>query len=96
MLETLKRDWWKLLLIVLVCGGIGVVENILKIYPQTKLGNLSEIQIFVISSVVLIVIAFLDILLKQILPAFIHEQKNLWNIAWKYFSLRILCEVILS
>lgn len=98
MLKTLKRDWWKLLLIVLVCGGIPILtgEKMLGLYTQNILGKLSEIQMYVITGVILLVISFLDIFLNQILPACIHEQRNLWNIAWKYLVLRILCEIILA
>ncbi len=98
MLKTLKRDWWKLLLIVLVCGGIGILtgENMMRIYTQNILEKLSEIQMYVITGVILLVIAFLNIFLTQILPACIHEQRNLWNIAWKYLVLVLLCEVLLG
>lgn len=98
MLKTLQRDWWKLLLIVLVCGGISILTgaNMMIIFAQNILEKLSEIQMYIVMGIILLILGFLNILLTQVLPACIHEQKNLWNIAWRYLVLRILCEVILT
>ncbi len=98
MLQTLKRDWWKLLLIVLVYGGLSILtrENIMKLYSQPISNEFSGKLIVIITIITLFLLPFLKILLVRVLPAFIHEQKNLWNIAWKFLVLRILCEVIVT
>lgn len=98
MLKTLQRDWWKLLLIVLVCGGLSILtnESTIILYVQSILEKLSVTQMYVITGLILIVISIFNILFQHILPACIHEQKNLWNIGWKYLALRILCEIILA
>ena len=98
MLKTLKRDWWKLLLIVLVCAGLGMLtgETMMRIYVQNVLDKLSEIQMYIVSVILILLLGFLSAFLNQILPACIHEQKNLWNITWKYLVLALLCNVLLG
>ena len=62
MLKTLKRDWWKLLLIVLVCGGIGILtgDNMIRLYTHNVLEKLSEIQMYIVSGILLLILGFLD------------------------------------
>lgn len=98
MLKTLKRDWWKLLLIVLIYIGIGLLtsENVLKIYAQNILEKMSKTQMYIVSGILLLVLEFFSVFLNQILPASIHEQKNLWNIAWKYLVVVFLGELLLG
>ena len=98
MLKTLKRDWWKLLLIILVCGGIEKLKVLHAGYMLITLllEKPSNIQMFFLTTFIPFVLATLQLLLQQVLPVFIHEQKSLWNIAWKYLVLIMLCEVILT
>lgn len=87
MLKVLKRDGWKLLVVLLLAGCLDMLSDA---------SFLRGLWVGIYSGVVLLALfAFLTYFLQQVLPACIHEQKKLWNIAWKYLALRVLCEVLL-
>ena len=101
MLKTLKRDCWKLTIILLLCSVLGVLGNIdilrkiISILPESIVNtiHISSGVLFHVDllAFITITLTFLYEILSQILPTCVHEQKKLWYIAWKYFVLKFLC-----
>lgn len=90
---TLRRDWWKLTIIVLFLTGIDILQQ----FQISKLaeGDYSSEAAHKLIMVMSFVSGILSYLLLGVLPAFIREQKKLWSVAWQYIALRVLCEVLL-
>ena len=91
MLQTLKRDWWKLGIILLLVIGLDILNYpvIASIWGQLYSTASTRIILVLIISAV----AALSCLIENVLPTFIHERKTLWNLAWKYIALRVLFEI---
>ena len=80
MLTTLKRDWWKLIGVLVLGGGVVVL---------TELWTAKGWAIAVFALVIL------NYVVTQLLPTFIHEQKALWGLGCKYLVWLFVCEALL-
>ena len=79
MLTTLKRDWWKLLIVILAyyIFSTQILKIIAKIYSGPRIW-------------IVLCTGAIGVFISDILPTFIHEQKQLWSIAWKYLVSYVL------
>jgi len=90
---TLRRDWWKLTIIVFILIGIDVFQEF-QIAKLTE-GGYSSATAHKLIMAMSFIFGVVGYLLLSVLPAFIREQKKFWSVAWQYIALRMLCEVLL-
>ena len=81
MIQTLQRDSWKLIGLMLLSGGLYVL-NIMALTSRLM--------------TVVLLLGIVNWFLTRILPACFYERKNLWNIAWKYLAWRLLLELLVE
>ena len=90
MLQTLKRDWWKLFIILLVGFGVNLLDYpTIKFFMDSVPKSYQNLMITLLGLITAILTRFIEV----VLPAFVHEQKKLWSLAGQYIAATLLLEI---